>query len=380
MIDLQRDSKIYALARATTMLSIVSLLLLAARQAQAQATPVPTFSNVPLTLTITGNVSSGTAGLSVPSGLQLTLHVAHPQAAAAPSESVKQDTALAADGSFKFENVLALPGDIALVTTTFQGVLQGTTPVQLTNGQSTLETVLTLYGVTTDASAITLVSVQHLLDFGPGTMQVLATYDYQNNSDRIYVSQAKTDSGLPISVRVPLPVGAGAVAFNQQTAFTLGGDINAPIVQDTEPIVPGRIHKLLFSYQVPYTVGAPIDQDYPYNTTSISILIPDDARTGLSNMRIGAALVPADQLSTTSNTTINPKRTYSQYTLKTPLMAGDRLIYFLGKGGPPSAAQPAAAPSGVGLNLLGVVLLGTMILIVIGGAFILRRPAKKPMR
>src|SRR5258708_5135255 len=334
MIDLHSDSKTPPVMQAMVALFALTLLLLelfvTVGNAMAQATPVPTFSNVPLALTIVGNVFSGTAGLSVPSGVQLTLHVAHPKPGAEPTESVKLDTALAADGTFKFENVNALSGDIALVTTTFQGVLQGSTPVQLANGQTKLEVGLTVYGVTTDASAITLVSVQHLLEFKPGTLQVLATYDYQNNSDRLYVSQAKAASGLPISVQVPLPIGAGAVAFNQQTAFTLGGDINAPIVQDTQPIVPGKIHELLFSYQVPYLVGAPIDQDYPYNTSAISILIPDDARTGISNMRINANPVAADQLVTTANTAINPRRSYSQYTLKTALKAGDRLVSFLG--------------------------------------------------
>src|SRR5258708_25131918 len=147
-----------------------------------------------------------------------------------------------------------------------------------------------------------------LLQYTAGRLQLLGTVYPHNQTFRLYVAQAKAASGLPISVTVPLPIGAGAVAFNQQTAFTLGGDINAPIVQDTQPIVPGKIHELLFSYQVPYLVGAPIDQDYPYNTAAISILIPDAARTGISNMRINATPVAADQLVTTANTSINPRR------------------------------------------------------------------------
>jgi len=136
----------HPVTRATALLLAIIILCVTVSRAQAQATPAPTFSNVPITLTITGNVSSGTAGLNVPSGLQLTLHIAHPLPGAEPSESVKQDTALAADGTFKYENVNALPGDIALVTTTFQGVLQGSTPVQLANGQNKLELGLTVYG------------------------------------------------------------------------------------------------------------------------------------------------------------------------------------------------------------------------------------------
>src|SRR5262249_16692377 len=154
-------------------------------------------------------------------------------------------------------------------------------PIQLANEQKNLDIPITLYGVTTDASTITLLSVQHILDIKPGVLQVLATYNYKNSGDKLYVSQVKTDNGLPISVRVPLPVGAQAIAFNEPSVFSIGGDINQPVVQDSKPLVPGQNHEIVFSYQLSYSSGVPIDQDYPYKTNSIQILIPDDANIGI---------------------------------------------------------------------------------------------------
>src|SRR5579859_1859058 len=82
------------------------------------ATPVPspTNSTVPVTFDVTGSVTSGTAGMKVPAGIPITLHVAHADPkTGAPVESVKRDTALSANLTFSFDKVTALPGDIAFV-------------------------------------------------------------------------------------------------------------------------------------------------------------------------------------------------------------------------------------------------------------------------
>ncbi|MEP7289852.1 MAG: hypothetical protein ABI947_29225 [Chloroflexota bacterium] len=335
-------------------------------------TATPTFSNLPLTLTVTGRVASGTAGVTVPAGIPITLQIAHPDAkTGAPLEALKRDVPLGADRTFTFENIIASAGDIAIISTVFQGVVQVGTPIQLTNGQTRLDSTLTLYAVTNDINVVTLLSVQHILDFKGNVLQVLATYNYANNSDRLYLSADRIALGLPVSVRIPLPVGAQAIAFNSQTAerFATGGDLNAPIVQDTKPVLPGQVHQIVFSYQLPYNGGAPIDQDYPYNTSSLEVLIPDDAGVGLSGAHVGSATLTDAEFDRTTNTAINPKRSYSQYTLKSPLKAGNRLIYMLGKA---SAIQPTKAPNAASTassltttEIIAIVLI-VIVLVVIG--------------
>lgn len=337
------------------------------------ATPLqePTNSTIPVTFDVTGKITSGTAGVNVPPGIPITLHVAHPDPKSGlPVEAVKRDTALSADLTFSFDKVTALPGDIAFVETVFQAITQGSPPLQVSNTQSQFDMPLTLYAVTTDPSVITLVRVQHILDFKPGILQILATYDYKNNSDRLYLSTDRTVLKLPVSVHVPLPVGSQAIAFNAQNTlrFAIGGDPNSPVVQDTKPVVPGQVDEIVFSYQVPYLGGAPIDQDYPYNTSALEVLIPDDANVGISQVHIDSNQPDDGLMSRAANTTINPQRSYSQYTLTTPLKAGARLVYFLGKAPAPqpTKAPPASSSGGFQLHpgeLLAILMFAALVLI-----------------
>jgi hypothetical protein len=328
--------------------------------------PEPTLSTTPVVLAVSGTVTSGTAGVSVPAGLTLSLHVARPGAPGAlPTEILKRDGTLNTDNTFHFDNVAARPGDVVFATTSFQNVVQGSQLISLRNGQSTLELPVTLYALTNNPSVITLIRVQHILDYKPGSLlQVLATYDYKNTSDRLYQSDTLTAKGLPMSVSVPLPIGARAVAFNTQPIerFSLGGDVNAPVVQDTKPVLPGQTHEIVFSYQLPYANGAPIDQDYPYNTSSIEVLIPDDIHIAILD----------NNFETAPNTSINPQRVYTQYILKSSLKAGDRLVYTLG-GAAQVATTPRPQPAASGNNTLFIAFLAVVTVVIAAGFVAIRR-------
>jgi hypothetical protein len=355
--------------------TVVPVLLAGAwpvRSAEPTATPpLATLSTTPITLTVTGTVISGSAGLGVPAGLPVTLHIAHADKPGAfPTKTSKWDMALSVDNTFRFENIPALPGDLAFVTASFQGVVQGSPLIPLANEQSSLTIPVTLYAPTGDPGVITLIRVQHILDFNtPGFMQVLATYDYKNVSDRLYLSDRKTDGNQPVSVEIPLPIGARAIAFSTQPLdrFALGGNLNARIVQDTSPVLPGEVHEIIFSYQVPYEGGAPIDQDYPYATTSLEVLIPDDSHV----------IIGGSDFTQSPNMTINPNRPYTQYVLKTPLKAGARLVYMLGGAAQMVTApivQPTGSAAGIGSQRgvqPGDVLIAAGLLFVVLGVMII---------
>ncbi len=322
--------------------------------------PATNTPRVPVTFNLKGVALSGTAGTEIPAGLQVTLHVAHPTGdGKLPSETVKLDSVITADKTFRFDAVSALSGDIVFVTTQFEGVLQGSPLLQVAAGQPEMSISETLYSVTNDPGVISLLSVQNILDLIPeptSILQVLATYDYKNTSDRLYLSTEKTETGQPISVKIPLPVGARGVAFNTQptSRFSIGGDVNAPVIRDTKAVLPGLTHEIVFSYQLPYASGIPIDQDYPYNTVSLSILVPGDSSLKIND----------DQFTNAVNNTINPQRTYIQYTLRNPLHAGDRLKYALG-GNPLPTKIPASQLANTGGSSTGILFLavGAVILV-----------------
>src|SRR5205814_1521074 len=121
-----------------------------------------------------------------------------------------------------------------------------------------------------------------------------------------------------------------------------------------------------------YTSGTPIDQDYPYNTSSLQVLIPDDANVSISGVKINTNKPDDSQMELSTNTSINPKRSYTAYSLKTPLRVGDRLVYFLGQGqaltAVPSSANRSQDSPGE-LAVIGVFI----VLVIITGVFVYQR-------
>lgn len=346
---------------ARLLFAVAFFLLLNVHNANAQTPPT-----VLAPITISGTVKSGTAGVVLPANLPLSLHVfraGKAQSNQSPdiAEVITHDFTLSGD-SFHFENMTVQPGDLCVVTTTYEGITQGSAPTPLAGGQTTLDLPVTLYAATTDSSALRITQTQQLISFvSKDVMQVLETVDIQNTGDRFYQSVQHTPDGSPISVALPLPIGARAIAFNTTptTRFTIGGDPNAPIVQDTKPVFPGQLHEIIFSYQLPYSKGAPIDRDYPYLTNVVQVALPAEA----------GVVVSGQPFTVTQNTTIDPKRPYMQYTLSTPVKAGGRLIYTL-----QGAARTAANSAAQGLDL-GIVLalIGAFVLAGIVGLIVLRR-------
>jgi hypothetical protein len=359
--------------RILALLGVSMLLFISFAPAQAQggaATPLPP-TQAPLTLTISGTVTSGTAGMSISPGLALTLHLLRPDPRSPGVQTDIQRMATEIDSSlrYRFENVKAQTGDYLFLSASVEGVQQSSVIVELTPGQpSAFDLPLTLYGLTDDPSVITLFRVQHILDFkNGGLMQVLASHYYRNTSDRFYVTRSKTADGRRVSVTVPLPIGAVGIAFDDASQFAIGGSDIAPIVQDTRPIRPGQVQELIFSYQVPYSKSASIDQDYPYNTEGVAILIPDDANVNLSGAPVPAVDNMPRLFTTSRNTTINPSRSYTQYQLTSALKAGERLVYTLEGGAPAVAASGRnvdQGPSFVAIVVLMITLLAGVALVI----------------
>ncbi|MHB8629578.1 MAG: hypothetical protein ACYDBJ_23960 [Aggregatilineales bacterium] len=332
---------------------------------------VPVATSAPTALTVTSEVKIGTAGVALPVGLPVTLHVLRGDPSGDTAEIVTQPIALPADGTLHFATFMAQAGDVCVVTTDYEGATQGSAPVVLKVGETTLALPATLYAGSHDPSAVKITNDEQIINFVPGKLiEVLETVDWTTTGDHFYLSDQKTDDGTPISVTLPLPVGARAVGFSTQPVrrFAIGGDVNAPIVEDTAPVIPGVAHRIVFSYQVPYTVGAYIDRDYPYAADQVSILIPNDA----------GVIVAGDKgvvFNNAPNTTLAPQRPYTTYTLTKPLAAGGRLVYTL-SGAPRAVVDPSTGkpPPSSGLDF-GVVLafLGVAIIAVVAALWFVRQ-------
>ncbi|MBX3063955.1 MAG: hypothetical protein KF726_13315 [Anaerolineae bacterium] len=352
----------------TVILAAVLLCVAAMPPSTVTAQETPTAA---VNFSVSGTVSSGTAGTTLPANLTLTLNLVTPDSSGALKVQT-QTAPLASDSTYHFENVTAAVGSSVFVTVNYLGATQGSLIAQLQAGQTSLDLPITLYAPTSEPSVVTLLRAQYILDFLPGNlMQVLATYYYSVSGDRFFISRDRDAQGEPISVQIPLPVGAQSIAFtnNVNNRYAVGGDAIAPVILDSRPILPQQSHELVFSYQIPYDKGAPIDQDYPFATQMIEVLIPNDAGVKLTG-----------DFNANPNLTINAQRPYTQYNLKAPLAAGSRLIYTLDGIPPVQVATPARAGTRVIPETNFVPLILALIVLIVVIALIatsLLRPRRK---
>lgn len=337
-----------------------------------QGTPTPTFSPDPITLTISGQVTLGSAGSTIPAGLQATLHLLRNQsvqgaqsAGQAPTQYDQRQSAVDAQGNYRFESVTARPGDLVFISAEYEGIQQSSVLVELPNEARDFSLPLTLYAGTQDPGGLTLLRARHILNVqSTNVIQVLASYFFRNNSDRFYLSADRAADGQPVSVNIPLPIGTQDIAFDRSVTgrATVGGTRAAPIVQDLRPVLPGQVHELVFSYLLPFAGGLSIDQDFPYHTEAVEILFPANAGMTFDKGQ--------REFEATINTTINPQRPYEQYALKTPLNAGERLIYTLNVVPKKAETDPAGSTPDGGWVILaslisaGIALITLAVMIV----------------
>jgi hypothetical protein len=283
----------------------------------------------------------------------MTLHILRATLNSGTTEPVTQSLSLTADNAsapLHFAPISVLVGDICVLTATYQGITQGSVPHTIQAGETALDLPVTLYDKTTDVASIKITETTQTLHFAPGNLiAVLETVDWTTTGDRFYLSDTKTATGDPISVQLILPVGVRAVAFSTQPVrrFAISGDLNMPSIQDTVPVIPGVSHRVVFSYQVPYTKGAYIDRDYPYAVDKLTILVPNDANVTVAGSG-GSAF------SAQPNLTLDAQRPYTEYTLITPLKAKGRLVYTL-SGAPQVVVDSGQVPqsaSGPGFGVL----------------------------
>lgn len=369
--------------RSSTLLLVCILaglahITLASLPAQAQGNE-PTSAPSALNLTINGQVNSGTAGVDVSPGLGVTLHVMRP-VEGAPLAVTQYQTVVEQAGGFHFESIPAQTGDLIFASVAFDGVQQSSALISLGPSPEEFSLPLTVYGTTSDPNVIQALEATHTLAVLPGgALQVLSAYQVRNVSDRMYVSTQPSAGGSPISLRFPLPIGAVGIAFDQADVFMVSGTAIAPVVEDTRPVRPGELREVVFSYQLPYSGGAVIDQDYLYRTGVVAILIPDDAGLRLVG---GAPIVgPAPEtpriaaFEASPDPSLNPARPYTRYRLSGELRPGDRLVFNLEGGAAATTAHSAGAgtpPGGannLAIALLAVALAGAVVL----GALAIRR-------
>ena len=328
----------------------------------AQPTGTPPFSRI----SIRGRIVAATDGLQLTIGTPITLHILRAANPEAPPTLIQQiQTPLAADGTFNFENLAFQPDDLVFASLRHDGAQQASVIVKLAEPLRDFELPITLYGRTADSASVQIVRAQHTFEFPTENVaQVLSVYVFRVMGDKFFATDALAPNGKPISVRLPLPIGAGAIAFDMamDDALHVGGTDIAPEVQDTRPIFPTQTYEVIFSYQLPFSSGATIDQDYLYQTAQVEIRMAQGTNATLSS----------ETHAFRQSTETVQGRAYLSYTLEKPLSAAERLIFTLSRPLPTSAPVPRATPP-EDTSWFAVVVVAIILIGILGSAVSLLR-------
>lgn len=333
-------------------LSVISLL--SAPLNAAQVTPTPATPRI----TINGRIQAGTDGLQLPVGAPVTLHVLRATAQNASPVLIQQlQTTLSADGTFRFENLAFQPDDLVFASLRYDGAQQASLIIKLEAPLRDFELPITLYARTDDAAVVQIVRAQHTFEFPSESMaQILSAYVLRVQGDKFFMTDQSAPNGKLISARLPLPIGAVAIAFDPtlSDSLAIGGSSIAPEVLLTRPLFPDQSYEVIFSYQLPVSSGATIDQDYLYRAEQVEVRLPQEAGTALTSQ--------TQRFRHSAESAQVTGRAYHVYQLEEPLRAGERLIFTLTRRLP--TPQPAARLSRAddttwfAVLVLGLVLIG----------------------
>lgn len=214
------------------------------------------------TAEVTGQISNGTAGGTVPAELQVTL-----LGFDGDQQVLERSATADAQGQFQLEQVEIAPGRLFFATLEYQDVVFRSEVGHAPTDGGPLELPLTIYETTSDLSALRVEQLHLLLDFpDPDTVQVLQLWVVGNSSDRVLAP------GVPVS----LPDAATNLAFEEGQL----GDryqLSSSGFVDTEPVPPGSaISQLVFAFDLPRQGSLDFRQMVQLPVDAVTVLVPTD--------------------------------------------------------------------------------------------------------
>lgn len=216
------------------------------------------------TTRVWGRIINGTAGATIPDGLEVTLIGVDGEV-----QALQEIAKVAPDGGFAFDDVEAIPGRLFFTTVDHGGVLYRSEFAHAAADGSALELPLTIYETTSDASGFSVERLHLLFDFPEeGVLRVLQLWVLANRSDKVLAG----GDGLHVS----LPLGSVALTFqdgvdDDRFEFTSDGFI------DREPVPPGSgIDQLAFGFDLPLGGSARYEQPVQHPIEAVTVLLPAD--------------------------------------------------------------------------------------------------------
>jgi hypothetical protein len=208
--------------------------------------------------TVSGQVTNGTSGSTIPADLKVSLYVVTPQGVSAPL-----DTTVGADGKFAYANIDIRVDQKYVVTTTYKGRAYDSTAADGDPKTNKVDLPIIIYETTDDASVLTILAWVSQVQLSGGTLQVSDFVQMGNASDRAYSTNITVDAQRFAGVEFPVPHdGLIQSADVTNPRYTIGADGHSVI--DTAPVLPGQTYLFQMVYNLPYRGDIQVEQPVPY--------------------------------------------------------------------------------------------------------------------
>lgn len=355
------DEQVWSLASYARALSVANLN---PTVDQAQTTPeaTPEAAAVGVIGTISGQVTHGTAGATLPDGLQVVLRVF--TQAGQPLDDRTQLQTTDADGQYRFDDVLIESDKFYLTAVDYLGRGFASGAFIGTPDAPAMILPIILYELTEDPSVITINASVSQIEVIGDTIETQLSMRFVNTSDRVFTGLTPEADGRFRTLALALPIGAVVVGAPDRYLV----DPQTFTVYDTRPLSPGEETFMQVVYLLQYGGGALIDYRLPYTLDGqLRVLVQP------ATIRIDSPLLPAQGEEAIG------EQMYQGYGQRVTLAPASVIQYTLtGEAAPVAAIEtPGVVASSA---LIPVVLVGIVALAVVGalGVYLIGRNRNDP--
>jgi len=213
---------------------------------------------------VSGHITNLSAGMSVPRGTTVYLHVFDETG---DQNMLEAQTAI--DGRFIFPDATIQPGNGYMATTMFQGGVFSSDMIRADADTESLDLTLEVYSASDDPTTIRITGVMAQITSVGDSLQVVERIQFVNDADTMY-----TNLHHGYSLRIDLPPGASVPHMDETSGLVVADDGNT--LYDTEPVMPGEPHVVLIAYELP--AGVEINRQFVYPFTgTYDLFIDGDA-------------------------------------------------------------------------------------------------------
>jgi hypothetical protein len=220
---------------------------------------------------IAGQVTNGTAGGTLPAGLQVTIQ-GFTGTQMLPSRTANVD----ASGRFRFEGLETGANYSYIIYTEYLGIQYGSDELAFESGKSELPADIVIYETTTSDAAISLARIHFVVTALSGELEVNEVQSFSNSGDRTYIGAEPAAGAQRTTVRISVPSGAQDVTLEDETTGSRLVQTAAGFA-GTLPVIPGQgTLQVVLTYYLPYNPASTLlTTHFQYPAKTVNAFVSD---------------------------------------------------------------------------------------------------------